>query len=172
MVQSGQWYVVRLRAGQQQKAVQEMQEKGLDFFCPMMRREIRHHRNKRWIMREFPLFTGYAFARLEPRDFARLRDIRSAVAVLGDASGNPAPVAWSIIEQIKDAQDRGDFDVLRPPSRRLKPGDSVQVKEGPLAGHYASVTNVVGRRAIKAVVEMFGSLREVEIALESIRRVA
>ncbi|RVO50832.1 hypothetical protein CN090_13230 [Sinorhizobium meliloti] len=172
MVQSDHWYVVRLRAGQQQKAVQEMQENGLDAYCPTMRRETRHHQSKKWIMKELPLFTGYAFARLEPRDFATLRDVRNAVAVLGDASGNPMPVAWSIIENIKDAQERGDFDVLRPTVRRLKVGDSVQLKDGPLAGHYASVTNVVGRRAIKACVEMFGSLREVEIGLESIRRVA
>ncbi|MQW88557.1 hypothetical protein GHJ82_17250 [Sinorhizobium saheli] len=172
MVHSGEWYVIRMRAGQQQKAVQEMQEMGIDTYCPTMRREIRHHRNKRWLMREFPLFTGYAFACLAPRDFATLRDIRNVSAVLGDASGNPAPVAWSVIEKIKDAQERGDFDVLRPPVRRLRAGDTVQVKDGPLSGHYAAVTNVVGRRAIKAVVEMFGSLREVEIGLESIRRVA
>ncbi len=172
MAQSGHWYVVRLRAGQQQKAVQEMQENGLDAYCPTMRRETRHHQSKKWIMKELPLFTGYAFARLEPPDFATLRDVRNAVAVLGDASGNPMPVAWSIIENIKDAQERGDFDVLRPTVRRLKAGDSVQLKDGPLAGHFASVTNVVGRRAIKACVEMFGSLREVEIGLESIRRVA
>ncbi|PDT39825.1 MULTISPECIES: transcription termination/antitermination protein NusG [Sinorhizobium] len=172
MMQSGEWFVVRTRAGLQQKAVQEMQEIGLDVFCPTMRREIRHHQSKKWIMKELPLFTGYCFARLEPRDFATLRDVRNAVAVLGDASGNPVPVAWSVIERIKDAQERGDFDKLRPPVRRLKPGDSVHVKDGPLAGHYGAVTNVVGRRAIKAVVEMFGSLREVEIGLESIRRVA
>ncbi|MDK1494009.1 transcription termination/antitermination NusG family protein [Sinorhizobium sp. 7-81] len=172
MVQSGDWYVVRTRAGQQQKAVQEMQEKGIEAYCPTMRRETRHHQTKKWIMREFPLFTGYAFAPLTPWDFATLRDIRNVVSVLGDADGNPAPVSWSVIEQIKDAQERGDFDVLRPPVRRLKAGDSVQIKDGPLSGHYAAVTNVVGRRAIKAFVEMFGSLREVEIALESIRRVA
>ncbi|WP_037460700.1 transcription termination/antitermination protein NusG [Sinorhizobium fredii] len=174
MVQSSDWYVVRTRAGQQQKAVQEMQEQGLDVYCPTMRREIRHHQSKRWIMKELPLFAGYAFARLAARDFATLREVRNVIAVLGlgGADGNAIPVDSSIIEEIKDAQERGDFDVLRPPSRRLKPGDSVQVKEGPLAGHYASVTNVVGRRAIKALVEMFGGLREVEIALESIRRVA
>jgi len=81
-------------------------------------------------------------------------------------------VAGNIVEDIRDAQERGDFDVLRPPVRRLKAGDTVQVKGGPLSGHYASVTNVKGKRAIKAFVEMFGSVREVEIGLESIRRVA
>jgi len=172
MVQSGDWYVVRTRAGQQQRAVQEMQEIGLDTYCPTARRETRHYQTKKWIMREFPLFAGYAFARLVPRDFGSLRELRNVVAVLGDASGNPIPVSGDIVEDIRDAQERGDFDALRPPARRLKAGDSVQVKEGPLAGHYASVTSVVGRRAIKAFVEMFGTLREVEIALESIRRVA
>ncbi|WP_338893950.1 transcription termination/antitermination protein NusG [Sinorhizobium meliloti] len=168
----GHWYVVRTRAGQQQKATLEFEENGIAVYCPTMRRETRHFQTKKWIMREYPLFTGYVFADLRISDFGTLREMRSVLSVLADGRGTPVPVAGNIVEDIRDAQERGDFDVLRPPVRRLKAGDTVQLKDGPLSGHYAAVTNVVGRRAIKAVVEMFGSLREVEIGLESIRRVA
>ncbi|MDX0955643.1 hypothetical protein GOE09_29145 [Sinorhizobium medicae] len=168
----GHWYVVRTRAGQQQKATLEFEENGITVYCPMMRRETRHFRSKKWIMREHPLFTGYVFADLRIADFGTLRDMRSVLSLLADVGGTPIPVPGIVVEDIRDAQERGDFDVLRPPIRRLRPGDTVQVKDGPLSGHYASVTNIVGRRAIKAFVEMFGTLREVEIGLESIRRVA
>ncbi|RVN58507.1 transcription termination/antitermination protein NusG [Sinorhizobium meliloti] len=168
----GHWYVVRTRAGQQQKATLEFEENGITVYCPMMRRETRHFRSKKWIMREYPLFTGYVFADLRIADFGTLRDMRYVLSLLADVGGTPIPVPGIVVEDIRDAQERGDFDVLRPPVRRLRAGDTVQVKDGPLAGHYASVTNIVGRRAIKGFVEMFGSLREVEIGLESIRRVA
>lgn len=168
----GHWYVVRTRAGRQQKATLEFVENGISVYCPMMRRETRHFQTKKWIMREYPLFTGYVFAYLRISDFGALREMRNVTSVLADAGGTPIPVAGNIVEDIRDAQGRGDFDVLRPPVRRLKAGDTVQVKGGPLAGHYASVTNVKGKRAIKAFVDMFGSVREVEIGLESIRRVA
>ncbi|MDX0716553.1 hypothetical protein GOD67_28025 [Sinorhizobium medicae] len=168
----GHWYVVRTRAGQQQKAMLEFEENNVGAYCPTMRRETRHFQTKKWIMREYPLFTGYVFADLRISDFATLREMRSVLSVLADGGGTPVPVAANIVEDIRDAQERGDFDVLRPPVRRLKAGDSIQFKDGPLAGHYASVTNVIGRRAIKACVELFGSLRDVEIGLESIRRVA
>ncbi|RVO67046.1 transcription termination/antitermination protein NusG [Sinorhizobium meliloti] len=168
----GHWYVVRTRAGQQQKATLEFEENGIAVYCPTMRRETRHFQTKKWIMREYPLFTGYVFADLRISDFGTLREMRSVLSVLADGGGTPVPVAGNIVEDIRDAQERGDFDVLRPPVRRLKAGDTVQVKDGPLSGHYVSVTSVEGRRAIKAFIEMFGSVREVEIGLESIRRVA
>ncbi|RVI69343.1 hypothetical protein CN187_09080 [Sinorhizobium meliloti] len=168
----GHWYVVRTRAGQQQKATLEFEENGIAVYCPTMRRETRHFQTKKWIMREYPLFTGYVFADLRISDFGTLREMRSVLSVLADGRGTPVPVAGNIVEDIRDAQERGDFDVLRPPVRRLKAGDTVQVKDGPLSGHYVSVTSIEGRRAIKAFVEMFGSVREIEIGLESIRRVA
>lgn len=168
----GHWYVVRTRAGQQQKATLEFVENGISVYCPMMRRETRHFQTKKWLMKECPLFTGYVFAYLRISDFGTLREMRNVTSVLADAGGTPIPVAGNIVEDIRDAQERGDFDVLRPPVRRLRVGDTVQVKGGPLSGHYASVTNIKGKRAIKAFVEMFGSVREVEIGLESIRRVA
>lgn len=168
----GHWYVVRTRVGEQRKAPLEFEANGITMYCPLMRRETRHFKSKKWLMKECPLFTGYIFAYLRISDFGTLRDMRCVLSVLADVGGTPVPVAGSIVEEIRDAQERGDFDVLRPPVRRLRAGDTVQVKEGPLVGHYAAVTNVVGRRAIKAFVEMLGSVREVEIGLESIRRVA
>ncbi|QGJ73798.1 transcription termination/antitermination NusG family protein [Sinorhizobium meliloti] len=168
----GHWYVVRTRAGKQKKATVELNDNGITVYCPMMRRETRHFQSKKWLMKECPLFTGYLFAYLRISDFGTLREMRNVTSVLADAGGTPIPVAGNIVEDMRDAQERGDFDVLRPPVRRLRVGDTVQVKGGPLSGHYASVTNVKGKRAIKAFVEMFGSLREVEIGLESIRRVA
>lgn len=167
-----EWYVVRTRVGEQKKAPLEFEAHSITMYCPTMRRETRHFKSKKWLMKECPLFTGYIFAYLRISDFGTLRDMRCVLSVLADVGGTPVPVSGSIVEEIRDAQERGDFDVLRPTVRRLRAGDTIQIKEGPLAGHYAAVTNPVGRRAIKAFVEIFGALREVKIGLESIKKVA
>ena len=166
------WYVMRVRSGRQARATEDLREAGIEFYQPTMRKEIRHHQTKKWITREFPLFTGYIFANLWLTDFGKLRDIACVLGVLGDGDGSPIPIADDVVRMVKDAQDRGDFDELRPTQRRLRPGTQVQVMDGPLAGQYTTITSVVGKRAIRAVVGFLGSHREVEIPLENIRKVA
>lgn len=167
-----QWYVIRTKAGRHDKAMQDLDKIEVEAFCPKMRREIRHHQTKRWIMREFPLFTGYVFANLNHAHFGKLRDMKDVLCVLGDGAGSPIPVDCRVVSDILDAEARGDFDELRPPVRRIQPGATVQIKDGILSGHHAAVTSVVGRRAIKAVVEILGSMREVEISIENLKLVA
>jgi transcription antitermination factor NusG len=172
------WYVVRIRAGKLDQAMTEFGDLGIEAYAPKMRREHKHKVYKSWVTREFPLFTGYAFANMRYADFDRVRGMRNALSVLGISKDEtrqapPIPIGPDIIENLRACQARGDFDVLRPPpSATVKVGDRMRLNYGPLAGHYGSVTNVVGKRAIKAVVPLFGTLREVEIGLESIQLVA
>nr|CAD6417830.1 transcription termination/antitermination protein NusG [Rhizobium sp. Q54] len=166
------WYVVRVRAGRQARATQDLRNARVEFYQPVMRKEIRHHQTKKWIMREFPVFTGYVFASLWISDFGKLRDMPYVLGILGDGEGSPIPISNNVVQMVMDAQDRGDFDELRPTQRRLRPGTQVQVMDGPLAGHYTTITSVVGKRAIRAVVGFLGSHREVEIPVEKVRKVA
>lgn len=166
------WFVVRSAAGRQQKAIQELREEGITVYCPMARRETRHRQTKRWLMKEYPLFTGYLFAEMKASTFHKLRDMKHVRGILGQADGTPLPILTSEVLKIKDAQDRGDFDILRPSQRRLQAGDRIEIKDGPLSGHYADITSVVGRRAVKIMADMFGRLVEIELGMDSVRKVA
>lgn len=166
------WYVARLKAGKQSQALKDFEDAGIEAYFPTMRKEIRHHQTKAWIMREFQLFTGYAFAHMHAQDIGRIHDMRSVICLLRDGEGTPVPVDRKIVQDLREAEARGDFDVLRPPSRRLQPGQLVEIKRGALAGHHVSVTSMAGKRAIRAVVEILGNFREVEIGVENVRLVA
>lgn len=166
------WYVARLKAGKQSQALKDFEEAGIEAYFPTMRKEIRHYQTKAWIKREFPLFTGYAFADLGAQDLGRVHDMRNVICLLRDGEGTPVPLARQVVEDLREAEARGDFDVLRPPSRRLQPGQMVEIKRGALAGHHVSVTSVTGKRAIRALVEILGNLREIEIGVENVRLVA
>ncbi|MCD1266863.1 hypothetical protein B5M44_25555 [Shinella sumterensis] len=166
------WYVARLRAGKRSQALKDFEEAGVNAYFPTMRKEVRHFRTKAWVSREFPLFTGYAFAELHPADVGRIHDMRNVIGLLRDGEGTPLPVSREIVDNLKEAEARGDFDVLRPPARRLKAGQTVEVKNGALAGYHLCVTSVAGRRAVRAAVEILGTIREIEIGVENVRLVA
>lgn len=166
------WYVARLKAGKESQALKDFEEAGIETYFPTMRKEIRHHQTKAWIMREFQLFTGYAFADLKAQGFGWVHDMRNVICLLRDGEGTPVPLERKIVDDLREAEARGDFDVLRPPSRRLQPGQMVEIKRGALAGHHVAVTSMAGKRAIRAVVDILGNLREVEIGVENLRLVA
>jgi transcriptional antiterminator RfaH len=166
------WYVARLKAGKQTQALQDFEGAGINVYFPTMRKEVKHFRTKAWISRTYPLFTGYAFADLSAHDLGRVHELRNVLGLLKDGEGTPVPVDRQIVEDLQEAEARGDFDVLRPPSRRLQPGQHVEIKRGALAGHHVSVTSISGKRAIRAVVEILGTMREIEIGIENVRLVA
>lgn len=173
MIVSSNWYVTRAVPGQYKRALSEFMEAGIEAYCPMVRREIRHHQTKAWIMREFQLFTGYVFAkRSNGVFFEELHRMRYVRSVLGGVNG-PISIPDTEVEAIKEAEARGEFDILRPPPiTTLKPDSRVYIQTGPLAGHYASVVKPKGKKAIKAVVESLGNAREIELSIANLKLVA
>lgn len=172
MKQSMKWFVVRTVPGQQQRAMAEFAEVGIEAFCPMMRRETRHHQTKRWIMREFPLFTGYAFIRLVEGAYDRLHGLDYTSAILGGTVG-PIAIPDSQVEAFQEEQARGAFDILRPPPMAaIKPQSRVYIQSGLLSGHYASVTQTKGKKVVRAIIESFAEMREIDLDIANLQLVA
>lgn len=166
------WFVVRTVPGQQQKAMVEFAEAGIEAYCPMMRRETRHYQTKKWIMREYPLFTGYCFVRLVEGAYDRLHELDYTASILGGTVG-PIAIPDSEVAEIKEEQARGAFDILRPPPMtEIKPQSRVYIQSGPLAGHYASVTKARGKKIVRAIVESFAGMREIDIDIANLKLVA
>ncbi|TCL70554.1 transcription termination/antitermination NusG family protein [Rhizobium sp. BK251] len=168
------WFVIKAKAGRQFKAVDEFEQAQINAYCPTMRKEVRHHQSKKWIEKRFPLFTGYFFGDLLHEDFDRVHTMKHVSSILYDTrpDGSLVSIPAMEIKAWRDAQERGEFDVLRPPPvATLSPGYRFKINEGPLAGHYGSVTSMAGKRAVKAIIEAISN-REVEIRIGSIQPVA
>lgn len=167
------WYVVRTVPGQQLRAMAEFSEMKLEAYCPMMKREIRHHQTKKWMLRTYPLFSGYAFASLHgDADFNKLYRMKSVHAVLGGDKG-PIPVPFEDINTLLQEEARGAFDVMRPPGRPvLKQADRVMITSGPLQGHYGSITTASGKRSVRMLVESIADMREININVAKVELVA
>jgi transcriptional antiterminator RfaH len=166
------WYVVRTTPGRQREAMVEYAKARIEAYCPMARRETRHFQTKKWIMRSFPLFTGYAFVRLVDDGFAPLYRLDYTASILGGSQG-PMSVADDEVETLQEEEARGAFDILRPPpAAALKPDSRVYIQSGPLQGHYASVTQPRGKKAVRIIVDSIAGMREIEVNIANIQLVA
>ena len=118
----GVWFILLTNIKCELRARADLESAGINVYLPMARKEIKHHRNKKWITREFPVFNRYMFIELDkhrPRWFD-VRRTNGVESVLG-VEGRPLPVESSCIQEIKDKEAVGAFDIMRKHSNRLKP---------------------------------------------------
>ncbi|EUB95894.1 NusG antitermination factor [Rhizobium sp. CF080] len=169
------WYVLRTAPGRQSLALDELEAIGIDAIAPVIRREVMHYQTKSWSMRRFPLFSGYVFGSLHGEaDFDALRKMDHVQAVLGGSDG-PIPIPTKAVIELCEAQNRGDYDILRPPpAASFAPDVRVRIESGPLAGAYARVTRAKGKgkRAVMAIVESVENMREIELSIANLRLAA
>ncbi|MGA2139220.1 MAG: transcription termination/antitermination NusG family protein [Verrucomicrobiia bacterium] len=108
---------------------------GLDTYYPKLKHLKTVRRVKRWIVG--PLFPRYFFCRLNLAQ--NFRAVQYAPQVVGVVSfgGRPSPVDDTIIDHLKQwAGEAVDVVTVRP---GFRPGDLVEIADGPLRGLQAVV---------------------------------
>lgn len=162
----GVWYILQTNIKCELRAKADLEASGINAYLPMARKEFKHHRNKKWITREFPVFNRYMFIELD-KTYPRWFDVRRAngvESVLG-VDGRPMPVDPSSVQEIMDKQAVGAFDIMRKTKSRLKPGQRVKIESGPLTGLYGEVTRESGRKTVHIIAEMLANRIPVEIPI-------
>ncbi len=125
------WYVVQTRSRHEKLAAQDLGEKGVEVFLPLV------DRLRRWKDRQkrvaFPLFPGYLFTRLggAAEDRLAVLQTRGVVRYVGYDEGKPIPVPD---EQVEAVRRMLEHDLKMDPYPYLKVGMRVRVVEGPLKG--------------------------------------
>lgn len=127
-----QWYAVFCRPGQDQRAEIHFLNQGFETFRPKIR--FTRRRNGTLRDRVDSLFPRYLFLRLEDltQDWAPIRSTRGAVGLV--RLGDQVPVVpEDLIESLKGRTDeQGIVDLSAGVD--FKPGETVEIMEGPLAG--------------------------------------
>ena len=146
---STRWLCVHTRPRRELGAEQYCRESlGLDTYFPRLKRLKTIRRVKRWIVG--PLFPRYFFCRLNLAQ--SFRAVQYAPQVVGVVSfgGHPTVVDESIIDQLKQwAGEAVDVVTVRPDFR---PGDLVEISDGPLRGLQAVVLQEMSDRDRVAVL--------------------
>ena len=138
---------------------------GVEVFCPRIRFQKKTRRGKVWFNEA--LFPGYTFARFRIAD--RLRAVNSAQAVLrvirfGDNAYASVP---DLV--IQDWQAAVDDRTLITIEEQFRPGDEVEIVEGPMRGIRTIITQVYpAQERVRILLELLGEMREVQVSLDAV----
>jgi transcriptional antiterminator RfaH len=121
------WYALQHKPAQGDRALQHLQNQDIACFYPKITVE-KIKAGKRAKKLE-PLFPGYLFVNLEQTDpvWAKLRSTRGVLRIVGFAN-KPAAISDEVIQHIKDSLN----SVAEQGG--IKPGQAVQLNEGPFEG--------------------------------------
>jgi transcriptional antiterminator RfaH len=125
------WYALHTKPRAESLAQSNLQRQAIKTFLPRLRRKKTIRRRYRWTTG--PLFPGYIFARFDFDRHGRLVKYANGITNVVSFGGTPAVVEDAIIEAIH-AHCEPDTDTVTLPPPELRPGDRVQVREGPLTG--------------------------------------
>ncbi|MBW9053445.1 transcription termination/antitermination NusG family protein [Rhizobium mesosinicum] len=172
-----------------------LKRKGVEVFMPCVRREVIHHRTKKWIDKRFPVLIGYAFVNLPKRNFAEVEAIEGVAGILRPGNNRfEAPLRFpeGLIGKLRFMEFEEEQSFLlgrarrirrqelwqetneRPPSRAemkslFQRGASLHLKPGsPFSQYAAKVVSVTSKGTILAAIEALDKLVQVNVALEQI----
>ncbi len=123
------WYAIHTKPRQEATAQAALKREGIETFYPKLRQKRVIRRRLQWVKR--PLFPGYFFARFDFMKTHRLVRYSAGVTGIVGFGERPAIVHPDILGAIRSHCEE---DVITAPPPKLRPGDLVQVQEGPLSG--------------------------------------
>ena len=124
------WFLLQTKSKQESRAVEKLERQGVNSFCPMMRIE-KVSRGSRVVKRE-ALFPGYLFVNFDHESVSST-SIRSTrgVSHFVTCAGAPVKVPETLIAQLRQRTDPSNDELV---SDLPKPGDSLEVVDGPFRG--------------------------------------
>jgi transcription antitermination factor NusG len=124
------WYAIRTRSRHEKKVADEIHDKGIDSFLPLVTRI--HNWSDRRKKVELPLFPGYVFVHTHSTPENRLSVLRTpGVAGFVGSQGYGTPIPEKQIEDIRLILDN---DVAFEPYPYLQINQRVRIRGGSLDG--------------------------------------
>lgn len=168
------WHVLTV-AGDGAKAAAALEALGVTVWRPLRKVRVRARRGAVSRLVHRPLFEGYLFVRFGGGMPALAAVLRAdgVSGVLG-VDGEPKPLRSDVVMALMRLHDKGAFDdslVAACGKQRLRPGDLVEIKAGPLAGIFATVAEgYAGTRLVRLQAALFGGAAPVKISLDALEK--
>jgi transcriptional antiterminator RfaH len=160
------WYLAQARPNQSHTAEHNLARQGFLVFAP--KQEGARRRGSRFVGERQPLFPGYLFVAFNPASSA-WRTINSTYGVsklVSFGAGVPAPVPRDLVAGLIARCDASGY--LLPPEV-LKPGDNVQVLNGPFAQFVATVESLAPQRRVWVLLDILGTRTRVSLEVGHLR---
>jgi len=154
------WYVVQTISRAESRADFQLRLQDYSTFLPRVLRTTRHARKLRTVLSA--AFPGYLFVRLDiARDPWRAINGTYGVSRLVMANGTPTPVPNGVVETIMDYVDASGvahFD------RDLVVGQTVRMKEGPLAQAMGELVRLDANGRVRVLLDIMGGKVETSVS--------
>lgn len=154
-----QWYVVYTSANHEKRVTQQLQERSVQNFLPLYE-SVRRWKDRR-VKLQLPLFPGYVFVRLSPRERPKVLQVPGIARLVG-FNGQPAVLADEEIEALRTY-------TMKPlgaePHPYLRAGRRVRIRRGTLAG----MEGILVRRknALRVVLSIDLIMRSVSVEVDA-----
>ncbi|WP_418140344.1 transcription/translation regulatory transformer protein RfaH [Marinobacter sp. MA] len=156
------WYALQYKPAQGDRALQHLQNQDITCFYPKITVE-KIKAGKRTKKLE-PLFPGYLFVNLEQTDpvWVKLRSTRGVLRIVGFAN-KPAAIGDDVIHHI-----RGSLDSVAEQGG-IKPGQAVQLNEGPFEGINAIFQSYDGEARAIVLINFMQKQQRVKVPVSAIK---
>ena len=163
----GHWYCLTCPPGADIQAAEALEADGYSVLLPLEYRFKRRHPKGPAVVYPVSIMAGYLVAELAEYDLPRVRRLekisgkRLIHGVLG-MDDKPYALPSLVVTYVRNMVLQ---HLVVPLTRGLVVGDIVIIESGPFAGKRAKVTSL-RRGNARVVLNMFGALREIDIAKE------
>lgn len=121
------WYALRSYPRHEKRVHEDLRLRDIESFLPLYETEHRW-KNGCKVRVELPLFPGYLFVNIDPRERFKVLSLPGTVSIVGSVSG-PWPLPDSEIVSLRDSLKSHKFE----PHPYLAVGQKVRIKSGPPA---------------------------------------
>lgn len=123
------WYAIRTRSRTEKVVREQVMQRGLETFLPMMTRVSQWKDRRKRI--QWPLFAGYCFARFSQNQRLLILQTPGVVQIIGSAVGRPEPIPDAEITALQRVTTSHYVYDAYP---HLEQGMAIEVIRGPLIG--------------------------------------
>lgn len=158
------WYALQHKPAQGDRALTNLQNQDIACFYPKI--TVEKVRAGKRIKKLEPLFPGYLFVNLEQTDpvWAKLRSTRGVLRIVGFAN-KPAGISDDVIQHIKQSLD----SVAEQGG--IKPGQAVQLNEGPFEGINAIFQAYDGEARAIVLINFMQKQQKVKVPVSAIENI-
>ena len=161
------WFCVKTKRYKEQWVTQQLSGSCDEVYLPLLRQYRKVRRQFRWVVE--PLFPCYLFARFDREPaLGKVRSTLGVATILSTSEDGPMVVDEGIIDALRERSVNGVIEVRSVP---LRPGDELEIIEGPFQGLTALFEkNLKAGERIVVLLDLLSSRVRVEVPRFCVQR--
>lgn len=152
-----EWYVIYTKPRWEKRVAKELEELGIESYCPMTT-EVRQWSDRKKKITS-PLFTSYVFVKVATKQKNEVFKVPGVVRFLFWL-GKPAVVRDVEIQTIRDWLDNEHVEEVE--TSHLSPGDRIVIANGNFKGQDAIISEI-GKKRLRLILKSMGFVVNVKI---------